>query len=411
MTDKNLNTKENKNTPPSNWVETTLGEVADIVTDYVANGSFASLKDNVTYLKNGYARLIRLVDHKRNYSDDAVFVSENSYNFLKKSKLFPNDIIISNVGEYSGTVFRVPNLNIPMTLGPNAILIKFGDSNDFMYYFLTSPLGQHLVNSIKSGSANPKFNKTDFKKIKFLLPPLPEQQAIASVLSSVDDKIELLREENKTLEEIGKTIFKEWFGNYGLDDFVKAHEILEFEKGVEIGSKNYFENKNNLENPEMFYRVGDIANNGNNSSLYCEKDLLKNRIFKKDDVLVSFDGTIGRVFVGGNGGYSSGIRKVFDKNKKIKSSFLYFWAKSEQVQETISLYSEGTTIQHAGKSIPYLEIISNQENIDEITESLNSIFIKILDNLDQIQYLARSRDELLPKLTSGQIRVNNFNKN
>jgi type I restriction enzyme S subunit len=298
-----------------------------------------------------------------------------------------------------------------MTLGPNAILIKFGDSNDFMYYFLTSPLGQHLVNSIKSGSANPKFNKTDFKKIKFLLPPLPEQQAIASVLSSFDDKIELLREENKTLEEIGKTIFKEWFGNYGLDDFVKAHEILEFEKGVEIGSKNYFENKNNLENPEMFYRVGDIANNGNNSSLYCEKDLLKNRIFKKDDVLVSFDGTIGRVFVGGNGGYSSGIRKVFDKNKKIKSSFLYFWAKSEQVQETISLYSEGTTIQHAGKSIPYLEIISNQENIDEITESLNSIFIKILDNLDQIQYLARSRDELLPKLTSGQIRVNNFNKN
>ncbi|MCS6983470.1 MAG: restriction endonuclease subunit S, partial [Candidatus Absconditabacterales bacterium] len=265
---------------------------------------------------------------------------------------------------------------------------------------------QKFINTHSFGAAQANISTNQIGKYKILLPPLPEQKAIASVLSAFDDKIELLREENKTLEEIGQTIFQEWFGTYGVDDeLIKAQEILEFEKGIEVGSNNYFENKSDLENPEMFYRVADISNNGNLSSLYCEKDLLKNKIFKNDDILVSFDGTIGRVFIGGNGGYSSGIRKIFAKEKNIKSSFLYFWAKSKEVQETINLYSEGTTIQHAGKSIPYLEIISNQENINKITEPLDPIFTKILDNLYQIQSLARSRDELLPRLMRGEVRV------
>ncbi len=99
------------------------------------------------------------------------------------------------------------------------------------------------------------------------------------------------------------------------DELAQAQEILEFEKGIEIGSNNFFENEEDLENPEMYYRVGDISNNGNLSSVYCEISLLKNKTFKSDDVLVSFDGTVGRVFIGGNGGYSSGIRKIYAKRK------------------------------------------------------------------------------------------------
>lgn len=71
-------------TLPKRWIETKLGDIANVVTDYVANGSFASLKENVTYKQEkDFARLIRLVDYNKNYKGDAIYVDENSYNFLK----------------------------------------------------------------------------------------------------------------------------------------------------------------------------------------------------------------------------------------------------------------------------------------------------------------------------------------
>ncbi len=99
----------------------------------------------------------------------------------------------------------------------------------------------------------------------------------------------------------------------------------------------------------------------------------------------------------------------FMQKENIKNSFLYFWAKSEEVQKTINIYSEGTTIQHAGKSIPYLKIISNQENINKITKIIEPTFKKILHNLEQIQTLSRLRDTLLPKLMKGEVRVRGYN--
>ena len=103
---------------PEGWEVKTVKDIAN-VTDYVANGSFASLKDNVTYLdKAGYAVLVRAKDFNNSWDGNYVHVSEHSYNFLRKSKLHPFDIVIGNVG-FVGVVFLVPDLGQPMTLGPN----------------------------------------------------------------------------------------------------------------------------------------------------------------------------------------------------------------------------------------------------------------------------------------------------
>ena len=97
-----------------------LNEIVE-VTDYVANGSFASLKENVTYLDgDGYAVLVRLVDSNANWKGERVFVDERAYKFLSKSSLEEGDIVIANVGANAGSVFRVPALGKPATLGPNA---------------------------------------------------------------------------------------------------------------------------------------------------------------------------------------------------------------------------------------------------------------------------------------------------
>ena len=77
-----------------------------------------------------------------------------------------------------------------------------------------------------------------------------------------------------------------------------------------------------------------------------------------------------------------------------------------KTQRIIKLYSEGTTIQHAGKSIQHLEIISDKEKVLNIQEKLKPIFKKILVNLEQIQTLSKTRDTLLPKLMKGEVEVN-----
>ena len=162
-----------------------LEQITSIITDYVANGSFASLRDNAKYVskEEGYARVIRLTDKNKDYSDeDSIYVSEQSYNFLYKSKLHSKDIIVTNVGAYLGTVFQCPNLGIPMTLGPNAILIKPNDLviNDYLYYLLHSKYGHNKLVSLVSGSAMPKFNKTDLKKLDIKIHNMKTQQHIVN---------------------------------------------------------------------------------------------------------------------------------------------------------------------------------------------------------------------------------------
>ena len=111
---------------PENWRLSTIEEETEFVTDYVANGSFASLAENVTYKHTpDYAILIRLTDFNNDFKGPFVFVDKHSYDFLKKSKLEGGEIIISNVGAYTGTVFRAPVLDRPTTLGPNAVMLNF----------------------------------------------------------------------------------------------------------------------------------------------------------------------------------------------------------------------------------------------------------------------------------------------
>lgn len=185
---------------PSHWKIAPISEVTTVVTDYVANGSFASLAENVKYRdEEDVAVLIRLADYNHGFEGDFIFIDEHAYEFLSKSKLYGDEIIISNVGANVGTVFRCPMLKYKMSLGPNSIMVKFKGNDDFYYYWLCSHHGQHMVKTLVTGSAQPKFNKTNFRDMLVPIPPLDEQGKIARVLSLLDEKIQLNTKINKNL--------------------------------------------------------------------------------------------------------------------------------------------------------------------------------------------------------------------
>lgn len=186
---------------PEGW---RIRKISDLfeVTDFVANGSFASLAENVQYKSEpDYAVLIRLTDYNRGFNGDFVYINEHSYDFLVKSKLFGDEIIVANVGANAGDVFRAPFLNRPMSLGPNAIMIKNNNATDFLYSYLISEFGQHSLKSIIAGSAQPKFNKTDFRKLEFICPSDNVLNLYTEVYSSIKAKVNSNKAQIQTLTQ------------------------------------------------------------------------------------------------------------------------------------------------------------------------------------------------------------------
>ena len=191
---------------PEGWSIKKVGELPLFIADYVANGSFASLKENVTLSEQeDYAIFVRNTDLKS--GNFGVYVNRASYDFLAKTRLFGGEIIVSNVGDV-GSVHLCPGLNYPMTLGNNVIMIRPVDNcySAFLYLNLKYFSGHHSIEGITGGSAMPKFNKTDFKSIKMLVPPESVLTQFASIENPLFTDIEMSRQEVRKLCTIRDTL-------------------------------------------------------------------------------------------------------------------------------------------------------------------------------------------------------------
>lgn len=181
---------------PENWCESLVGEYVETVTDYVASGSFASLRENVTYYKEpNYAILVKTQDFQNGFSDNLTYTDRHGYEFLQKSNLFGGELILSNVGSI-GKLFIVPKLNKKMTLAPNAIMVRFHDESHikWFYYLFSSKIGYNLLLSISSATAISKFNKTDFKKLIIPIPPIQEQIRIVAKIEELFAVLDNIKE-------------------------------------------------------------------------------------------------------------------------------------------------------------------------------------------------------------------------
>ena len=196
-----------------NWELARFDEISD-VTDYVANGSFASLKANVKYLdKPDYAILVRLTDSVKGWNGNYKYVDKHAYDFLAKSSVNPGDVVIANVGD-PGKVFIVPNLGMPMTLGPNSVLIKPKDgiNNKYLAYFFHSGWGKDLISQITTGTAQKKFNKTGLRSTYIPVAPHEQQKRIVAkieeLFSHVDAGIEALKNAKQLLKQYRQSVLK-----------------------------------------------------------------------------------------------------------------------------------------------------------------------------------------------------------
>ena len=173
---------------PDNWNWVRVQDVATYITDYVANGSFATLKANTkTYKEKNYALFVRTMDLSADFKDECSYIDKKSYDFLKKSRLFGGELILPNIGASIGKAFIMPNLGMPMSLAPNSIMLKFTEPiiNSYFSFIIKSSYGYNLLNKTQGGSATAKFSKTDLRSLIVPIPPLSEIKRIVQKLEEI----------------------------------------------------------------------------------------------------------------------------------------------------------------------------------------------------------------------------------
>lgn len=198
---------------PSHWEVKKMNYTCSQITDFVASGSFADLKNNVEYLDEpDYAMLVRTADLSCKGNIPPVYVSKESYAFLSNSNLFGGEIILPNIGSV-GDVYLVPHDLYPyMTLAPNAIMVNT-QCNKFFYYFFSSKCGRDGLADISQGTTQSKFNKTQLRALKVIVPSLVEQEAIVEYLDkkcgSIDTVIATQERRIALLSEMRQSIITE----------------------------------------------------------------------------------------------------------------------------------------------------------------------------------------------------------
>ena len=412
-----------KDTPlgkmPDTWGIAKIKDIAKVVTDYVANGSFASLAENVTYRsEEDIAVLIRLVDYNNDFKGDFVFIDEHAYEFLSKSKLFGGEIIISNVGANVGTVFRCPVLKYKMSLAPNAIMVQFNGNDSFYYHWLKGHYGQKMLKSIVTGSAQPKFNKTNFRDMLVPVPPIEVQNKIASLLDAIELKIAQNTAINENLEQQIQAILLNMIQQDSKKDSIETVKLGEYlyikgrigwkglKKDEYLDSSDY-----RIINGESLTKDGIDWNKAGfiSKERYDESPEI---MLQVGDILLSKDGTIGKIGYVDNldspSTVASGIFVIRNiKPDIISTQFIYYLLKSKLFSAFIASRTEGSVIPHLYQK-DFMEFAFPLPNADEMSQfdALTSpLFATIIKNLRENEFLTATRDALLPKLMNGEIDV------
>ena len=276
---------------------------------------------------------------------------------------------------------------------------------DFIYYLVTSSLiREPAIKSMVGSSGRQRVQSDVVEKIKINLPPLPVQKKIASILKSLDDKIELNRQISKNLEEQAWCLFNEQFdkANDQLPDrwqIADIYSITNVIYGAPFAS-NLF---NTEGNGKPIIRIRDLQSQ--NFTTYTTENHLKGYLLQRGDIVVGMDGEF-RPYIWGNDEAWLNQRICVFENKRTKGKFfLYFTLLPllNFIEET----EMATTVIHIGKKDfdAFRIILPDEQTLNNYDELTMPMFEQIVANKKEIAKLTQIRDTILPKLMSGEIEV------
>lgn len=407
---------------PEHWTIDVIDNALESIIDYrgkTPKKSDSGIKTlSAKSVKNGY------IDY-----DSAYCISKETYDkFMVRGFPKKGDIILTTEAPL-GYVAKLNRDDVGLA---QRIITLRGKSdtllNEYLMYYLMSSIGQYQLQSRASGTTVSGIKQSEFRKVLISLPPLHEQKAIVDILSSLDDKIELNNQMNKTLEEMAQALFKRWFVDFefpneeGKPYKSSGGEMVESElgmipKGWDIWSLGNIINLLMGLSPksDTYNIIGDGAPLLNGAADFNGADIEPTkyttdpkRICKSGDILFCIRGTIGNVtFADREYCLGRGVAAISPRNNYDLG--LVYQTVNRKIEQ-LKLNAKGSVIVGISKDdINNVKLVLGNKDVRiKYNNLFESIYGRVKLNNEQNTELKNIRDSLLPKLMSGEIRVSDL---
>ena len=271
---------------------------------------------------------------------------------------------------------------------------------DFVYYYWKSPIGKGTIGTIVTQTAAAGIKGSVLQTLPIPIPSLEEQRAIASVLSSLDDKIDLLHSQNETLEKMAETLFRQWFVEEADDSWEEGvlGDVIEIFDNKRVPLSKMQRNKMKDGQLYPYYGAASIM------------DYVNDYLFDGEYILLGEDGTVrtdegypvlqyatGKFWVNN---HAHIIRAIEPYN----NFFIWNYLSKKNIDRIVTGAVQPKINQGNLKSLDFPKF--PEKLVNEFNEYAHPFFQKINKNRTQIRSLTALRDTLLPKLMSGEVRVN-----
>ena len=405
------------------WKEVRLGDVCNIITGFPFPGKKYS-KEGIRVVRGDNVTIGNLRwDTEKDKRWNEPFDKTEYYS------LQANDIVIGMDGSRVGkNKARIKEEDLPLLLAQRVACVRHNElaEQDYLYYNIFSKKFIDYVNSIHTGSAIPHISQKQIEDYKILLPNLETQRRIASILSSLDRKIELNNKINTDLEEMAQAIFKNWFVDFEpfKDGKFVDSELGMIPEGWKVGRADDFyqinigktpprkEHKWFSNNPadKIWVSIANMGNSGifiSDSSEYLTKEAVDRHniiMVPRNTILLSFKLTVGRVAIADKELTTNEAIARFILSDDKYMEYLYLYLKKYDYNSLGSTSSIATAVN--SKTIKGMQMLQPSDKIiDAFHIQVNPIFEKIRSLTKESSRLSTLRDTLLPRLMSGELEV------
>jgi type I restriction enzyme S subunit len=391
----------------TNWDSVSLDAVAEIIPGYAFKGNdFGQIGTPIVKIKDISPPKIDLT------TAECIDLSKYPSKKIEKCRLQKGDFVVAMTG---ATIGKIGKLYDDIESFINQRVAKIQPKKyvnwDYIYYSVNSlEFYQHIQNNIDSHSAQENISGTSIGRYPLLLPPLPEQKAIAIVLCSLDDKIDLLHRQSATLEAMAEALFRQWFVVEAKEEWEEktVGDIVEIRGGStpKTAISEYWDGDIYWTSPR------DLSTSKSIFMFETERKIteaglaqISSGLLPVGTLLLSSRAPIGYLAISCiNIAINQGYIAILN-NDCITNYYMYLWCK--HFMEEIKAAANGSVFQEISKSVfRSLTFVLPPENLlASFNIIIAPIFEKIHTNQTQIRTLEKLRDTLLPKLMSGEARV------